>query len=205
MEKMRWMVLGMLAAGMLLAATPLAAQQRFHASLDLGVNTGEHLGTSLHTIGAFTYTPLPYLGVQIRFDGYELLGKGNRHIFFWKNPVDGTLRTTTDMDALPKQKTGMARFIGLGVAFMPIAIARPDTRNILAIEAGVGYSHEYMLRSDPDNNQSLYGHEETSLGTFATLHYRYRIWEHVSLGGYLNCLLNHSPQLGVGISGSLDI
>ena len=169
-------------------AAPLQAQQRFHASLDLGVNTGEHLGTSLHTIGAFTYTPLPYLGVQIRLDGYELLGRGNRHIFFWKNPMDGSLRTTTDMDALPKQKTGMARFIGLGVAFMPIAIARPDTRNILAIEAGVGYSHECMLRSDPDNNQSIYGHEETSLGTFATLRYRY-----------------HSLQVGAGISGSLDI
>ena len=199
------MVLGMLAAGLLLAATPLAAQQRFHASLDLGVNNGEHLGASLQAIGAFTYTPLPYLGVQIRFDGYELPGQGNRYIFFWKNPVDGTLRTTTDMDALPKLKTGMARFIGLGVAFMPIAIARPLTRNILAIEAGVGYSHEYMLRSDPDNNQSLYGHEETSFGTFATLRYRYRIWEHVSLGGYANCLLNHSLQLGLGISCSLDI
>lgn len=186
-------------------AAQLQAQQRFHASLDLGVNNGEHLGASLQAIGAFTYTPLPYLGVQIRFDGYELPGQGNRYIFFWKNPVDGTLRTTTDMDALPKLKTGMARFIGLGVAFMPIAIARPDTRNILAIEAGVGYSHEYMLRSDPDNNQSLYGHEETSLGTFATLRYRYRIWEHVSLGGYVNCLLNHSLQVGAGISGSLDI
>ncbi len=186
-------------------AAQLQAQQRFHASLDLGVNNGEHIGPSLQAIGAFTYTPLPYLGVQIRFDGYELPGQGNRYIFFWKNPVDGTLRTTTDMDALPKLKTGMARFIGLGVAFMPIAIARPDTRNILAIEAGVGYSHEYMLRSDPDNNQSLYGHEETSLGTFATLRYRYRIWEHVSLGGYVNCLLNHSLQLGLGISGSLDI
>ena len=186
-------------------AAPLQAQQRFHASLDLGVNNGEHLGASLQAIGAFTYTPLPYLGVQIRFDGYELPGQGNRYIFFWKNPVDGTLRTTTDMDALPKLKTGMARFIGLGVAFMPIAIARPLTRNILAIEAGVGYSHEYMLRSDPDNNQSIYGHEETSLGTFATLRYRYRIWEHVSLGGYLNCLLNHSLQVGAGISASLDI
>lgn len=186
-------------------AAQLQAQQRFHASLDLGVNNGEHLGASLQAIGAFTYTPLPYLGVQIRFDGYELPGKGNRYIFFWKNPVDGTLRTTTDMDALPKLKTGMARFIGLGVAFMPIAIARPLTRNILAIEAGVGYSHEYMLRSDPDNNQSLYGHEETSFGTFATLRYRYRIWEHVSLGGYANCLLNHSLQLGLGISCSLDI
>ena len=186
-------------------AAQLQAQQRFHASLDLGVNNGEHLGASLQAIGAFTYTPLPYLGVQIRFDGYELPGQGNRYIFFWKNPMDGTLRTTTDMDALPKLKTGMARFIGLGVAFMPIAIARPLTRNILAIEAGVGYSHEYMLRSDPDNNQSLYGHEETSLGTFATLRYRYRIWEHVSLGGYVNCLLNHSLQLGLGISGSLDI
>jgi len=186
-------------------AAQLQAQQRFHASLDLGVNNGEHIGPSLHTIGAFTYTPLPYLGVQIRFDGYELPGQGNRYIFFWKNPMDGTLRTTTDMDALPKLKTGMARFIGLGGSFMPIAIARPLTRNILAIEAGVGYSHEYMLRSDPDNNQSLYGHEETSLGTFATLRYRYRIWEHVSLGGYANCLLNHSLQLGLGISGSLDI
>jgi len=85
-------------------AAQLQAQQRFHASLDLGVNNGEHLGASLQAIGAFTYTPLPYLGVQIRFDGYELPGQGNRYIFFWKNPVDGTLRTTTDMDALPMQE-----------------------------------------------------------------------------------------------------
>jgi len=180
MEKMRWMVLGMLAAGMLLAATPLAAQQRFHATLSSGLGNGESLLYSWHLAASGTYTPLPYLGVQIHIENYEKMTapRSGGSITMTDKQLQNEI-SLDDLQSAKRVNVGSLRFYGVGVSFRPIAIARPLTRHILCVDCGIGVERHYSVNIHPRNPTFGDAGYSVDWGFYATLRYGYQFWEHV--------------------------
>ncbi len=189
----------------LIGCTPkILAQGIFHATVDIGISDGDRWRYSMYTAGSLTYTPLPYLGFQLRMEGCDDLPESPifnklemRTIEYGKDP-DGSLSSGVE-----NSTAGIIRFYGTGLSFLPLPIFSPPPRHILAIEAGGGITHAYEIQVKDGRLRKVYEH--SGWGLYSTLRYRYQIWQHVSLGGYIGMLWFGELQSGCGASFSIDL